>query len=171
DERHPFISFIIVRAKDGRFEQISDQSYVKHGFFALSNSLCSTCSPTDGSVLGIGCSDTYDVSNNGDNYWLGPPEEIDSWLGTWTAACSHFDKGEPPKNPPQDCDSVRSLTSSQANNLGPVGHRIHVADADFNVPGATFYFQGMYTITGEPEATRDDNLGSRPFTVNWNRSP
>ena len=63
---------------------------------------------------------------------------------------------------------MRSLTSGQASALGAVGHRIQVRDADFNVAGATFYYQGMYSIEGEAEGLREDNIGSRRFTVSWN---
>ncbi|MBL8695176.1 MAG: hypothetical protein JNJ88_13870 [Planctomycetes bacterium] len=168
-ENHPFIGFLICRERNGRFEQISDRSFVKHGFFALSNSQCTPCQqPSNGTFLGVGCSDTYGTSNNGDGFWLGPPEEINSWLGTWTAACSHFDKGEPPVAPAQQCDGVRSLTSTMVNNLGPLGHKVRVNDADFNVSGATFYYQAQYVVRAEAEANRGDNLGSRQFTATWN---
>jgi hypothetical protein len=170
DPDHPFISFAILREMNGRFEQISDQSFVKHGFLSLNSDAtgCGNCNNAPGSFLGLGCADTYSTGNNGDNFWLGGTGEIDPWLGIWDPICSQFDKGEPPVNPPQDCDGIRSLTSGQANALGPVGHRIRVKDADFNVAGATFYYQGMYTIQGEAEALREDNIGSRRFTVAWN---
>ena len=54
DPDHPFIAFLLARESNGRFEQVSDRSYVKHGFFALSASFCSACTPTDGTKLGLG---------------------------------------------------------------------------------------------------------------------
>jgi hypothetical protein len=167
DPDHPFICFLLARESNGRFEQISDRSYVKHGFFALSSTFCSSCSPTDGTRLGLGCSDTYSVGNNGDNFWLGPPSEIDPWNGIWDPVCSHFDRGEPAVAPPLDCNGARSLTSGQAAALGAVGHRIRVLDADFNVSGAAFWFQGMYVIETEGDRVRDDNIASRAFTPIW----
>ncbi len=167
---HPFIAFLVVRESNGRMVQISDRSYLKHAFFALSNSQCTPCqggSP-NGTFLGIGCSDTYSVTNNGDNYWLGPPEEIDPWLGTWTPQCSHFDRGEPAVAPPADCDGVRSLTASQASALGPIGHRIRIQDAELDVAGAKFFYQGQYVVRGEAGPLRDDNLGSRAMQATWN---
>lgn len=164
---HPFIAFLLARESNGRFEQISDRSYVKHGFFALSSSFCSACTPTDGTKLGLGCSDTYATANNGDNFWLGPPDEINPWLGRWNPVCSHFDRGEPPVAAPNDCNGARSLTQAQARALGPVGHRIRVRDADLDVAGANFWFQGMYVIETEGDLVRDDNLGSRRFTATW----
>ena len=97
DENHPMITFIVARLENDRFEQVSDWSYVKHGFFALTSSQCTSCTPPggpSGDFLGLGCSDTYGISNNGNNYWLGPPEEIEPWTGFWTAQCSFFDQGQ-----------------------------------------------------------------------------
>lgn len=169
DPDHPFIAFLLARESDGRFTQISDRSFVKHGFFALSSSLCDSCTPTDGTTLGVGCSDTYATGNNGDAFWLGPPDEIDPWLGRWARFCSHFDRGEPAVAAPADCNGLRSLSSAQASALGPVGHRIRVSDADLLVPGA-FWFQGMYVVGGEEERLREDDLGSRAFTPSWSGS-
>jgi hypothetical protein len=168
DPDHPFITFILARESGGRFEQISDRSYVKHGFFALSSSFCDNCQPTDGTRLGLGCSDTYDVTTNGDSYYLGPPDEIDPWMGQWTRNCSQFDRGEPPRAPPQDCDGARSLTRTQVTALGNVAHRMRVKDADFDVAGASYWFQGMYIIETEGEAARGNNIASRSFTPSWN---
>jgi hypothetical protein len=168
---HPTISFMVVRLSGDRLVQVSDWSYVKHGFFALSNSQCTPCqNSSNGTFLGVGCSDTYSVNNNGDNYYLAPPSEVDPWLNTWTPQCSHFDKGEPPVGSPQDCDGVRSLTSTQAGNIGPVNHRMVVRDGEINVAGAQYYYQGQYNIRGEPEASRTNNLGSRQCTFSWNGS-
>ena len=167
---HPFIAFLLARETNGRFEQISDRSYVKHGFFALSGSSCSTCSPTDGTTLGLGCSDTYATQNNSDNYWLGPPDEIDPWMGRWDPVCSHFDRGEPPVASPGDCNGSRSLTQAQVQALGTLSHRIRVRDSELSVPGSLFWFQGMYIIETEGDAVREDSIGSRKFTAAWTGS-
>ena len=71
---HPWIAFLVARYDGQRLVQISDRSYVKHGFFAQSNSNCTPCTPPPGptgTFLGVGCSDTYGTSSNGDNFWLG----------------------------------------------------------------------------------------------------
>lgn len=169
---HPFIAFMILRESNGRLEQISDYSFVKHGFYALSNSQCTPCqNPNNtGLELGVGCSDTYSSNNNGDQYWLGPPQEIDPWLGTWDPVCSHFDMGEPSVGPPNDCNGIRSLSVSQAQALGPVGHRINVLDADLDVAGADFWYAGSYIIRGEPVGNRVNNMGSRRMLAGWSGS-
>lgn len=171
-EDHPFIGFMLARQEPGatRLVQISDYSYVKHGFFALSNSQCTPCQvPSPGTFLGIGCSDTYAVQNNSDNYYLGPPSEINAWLGEWESTCSFFDGGLNPI-PPFNCDNVRSFSIGQSGSLGPVGNRVRVADADLNVAGANYFYYSYYAIRGEPEANRTNNMGSRQFTPNWGGS-
>ena len=55
---HPVISQEMYRLKDGRFEQIG-QSWLKHGFCAVSEPGCGSCQSTPCSTLGIGCADTY----------------------------------------------------------------------------------------------------------------
>lgn len=168
---HPCIGFLIVRERNNRMVQISDWSFVKHGFFALSGSQCTPCqSPSPGGTwLGKGCSDTYSTMNNGDSYWLGPPSEVDPWLHIWNPVCSYFDKGFPPVSAPNDCDGLRSLSQTMVNNMGPVANRIRVSDADLNSPGM-FYYQAMYVIRGEAEALREDNIGSKRFTPTWSNN-
>ncbi|MHC4698288.1 MAG: hypothetical protein ACYTFA_16270, partial [Planctomycetota bacterium] len=57
--QHPVIAQNAYRLRHDRFEQIG-LSWVKHGFYAVSNSFCTPCNdPTDGTQLGIGCSDNY----------------------------------------------------------------------------------------------------------------
>jgi hypothetical protein len=169
---HPTIAFMVASVRDGRMQQLSNRSHVKHGFFALNGNGCQLgCvpPPTLGVFLGLGCTDTYGTVNNGDNYYLGAPDEIDPWLGTWTRQCSLFDRGFPDVGAPANCDGHRSLTHQMAVALGPVGNRIHVSDEDL-VLGGAFFFQGQYVVEGMPEAARDDALGSRPFDASWNGS-
>jgi hypothetical protein len=171
-ENHPYIGFMLARQEPGatRLVQISDYSYVKHGFFALSNDQCTPCQQSsNGTFLGVGCSDTYAVSNNADNFWLGPPAEINAWLGEWESTCSFFDAGLTP-TPPFNCDNVRSFSIGQSGSLGPVGNRVRVTDADLNVGGASYFYYSYYAIRGEPEANRTNNMGSRQFTPNWGGS-
>ena len=63
---HPLIGQNMFRLKDGRFEQLG-QSFLKHGFFALSQGGCGSCIATNGDSLGIGCADTYSSGLNDGN--------------------------------------------------------------------------------------------------------
>jgi hypothetical protein len=174
-ENHPLIAFLVTRLDDsGRLVQISNYSHVKHGFFALADSQCDPCTVNpfghDGTFLGVGCSDTYSVSNNSNNFFLAPAAEIDPWLGTWEATCSFFDAGTNPQ-PGTMCDGVRSFTSGQAGSLGPLGNRVIVPDAALSSAGnPTFAYSSYYVIRAEPEANRNNNLGSRSFQPTWNGS-
>ncbi len=168
-EDHPFIAFMMTREdSSGRMIQISNRSTVKHGFFALSNSQCIPCqNPSNGTFLGVGCSDTYGVQNNRDQFWLGPQEEINPWLGTWKATNSYFDQGLNPF-PPFDSDGFRSLNQTQVNTLNGVAMRMVVSDQEFeDDPSAKFYYASQYVVLGEPEANRENNLGSRSVNPNW----
>ena len=168
---HGYIHYIVARESQGRFVQISDRAYVKHTFGSNNNlSTCGTClnSPGDVNYVEIGCSDTYANSQSVDHFNLGPPDEVNPWLGTWVAACSYFDRGEPAGAASTLCDGVRSLTSTQSTALNTaINHATRVYDADLNVAGATFYWQAGYIIPGEAEALRTNNFGSRQFSAVW----
>lgn len=189
DLRHPFIAFMAVRELNGRLYQISDRSYVKHGFYALSSSQCTPCTyPSDGTWLGIGCSDTYSTGNNGSNYSLAPPDEIDPWTGVWAKNCSLFDRGFPTLPPPQDCDGVESQRFPPSG----AGWRVRIADSEL-IGGGSYWYSAAYVIpswtqtsvgsngqpcpqpggnpTGllnEPDANRTNNIASRPMSVTFN---
>ncbi|MCB9846947.1 MAG: hypothetical protein H6814_00895 [Phycisphaeraceae bacterium] len=66
---------------NGRFKQLG-QSWLKHGFFALSNNICCpSCSSTNGTHLGVGCADPYGASLNGSFSELGPRSEVNGATG------------------------------------------------------------------------------------------
>jgi len=165
-EDHPMIAFMCVReeADQSRLVQISDRSWLKHAFFALSDNQCNYgCSQNSGGTfLAIGCSDTYAIGNNSDRFYLGPPEEIDPWLGEWTSFGSFFDCPTGVA-----CDGGRSYLGNEPNQIN---HRVIIQDSDLNVPGATFSYYGYYVIRGEPERQRNNNGNSRNFVPLWNGS-
>ncbi|MFT7464347.1 MAG: hypothetical protein ACI9EF_002702 [Pseudohongiellaceae bacterium] len=154
NEDHPGIAMQVYREMDNRFEQVA-VSWIKHGFFALSNSQCNSCqNPSPGTFLGVGCSDTYGSNNNADRFWLGPRDEWDPNQGTWECSGSFFD------GTPVDC--VRDETGS---GNGSVDHRLEGFDGDFNLPGATYYYEAMYMVKDDEALT--NNIGSRLCTMSW----
>ena len=168
---HPKFGFLITRESNGRMEQISDRSYVKHAFTSTNFSgACGTCNTPGGSTMGVHCSDTYGAGNNADRFYLGPPEELDPWLGTWNPIGSYFDRGDPAVGVSQQTDGVRSLTGAQVALFDAVKNRVTVKEQDLVTPGAR-YFYGIHLMhEGEPAANRGDNLASRGFTPSWNGS-
>ena len=77
----PVIGQSAYQLKDGRFEMLG-QGWLKHGFYALSNNFCGCgCSGTDGTVLGVGCSDLYSSGLNGQQSNMGPKYEVNAYTG------------------------------------------------------------------------------------------
>jgi len=167
---HPQMGMWMYRLFNGRLEQISTFAGVKHGFTSTNSPGCGAMScqnPGTGSIIGIGCSDTYGAGLNSDNYWLGPSEEVNAWLGTWTARGSLFDRGFPDVGSPQNTDGIRSLNSTMATNMGAIGNRMAIRDSDLGLAGATYYYTGYYVVRGEPEANRANNMTHRRVTTSW----
>jgi flagellar hook capping protein FlgD len=155
EEEHPVIHMALYRLLDGRLEQIG-VSWMKHGFYALSNSFCIECqNPSDGSFLGVGCSDTYDVGNNSNRTYLGPRSEVDAYTGTWDCTGSHFSGGVP------DC-----IRRHGATGHGPLDHRLTAADADLANNGATYFYEARYIVQGDEAPA--NNWGYRLCTMSWN---
>jgi hypothetical protein len=76
---HPIIGQNMFRLKNGRFEQIG-QAWLKHGFTALQNTVCSACNAApSGTHLGVGCSDPYVASLNDDQNGWGPSPTSTRW--------------------------------------------------------------------------------------------
>ncbi|MEO6596711.1 MAG: hypothetical protein ABIP94_18345, partial [Planctomycetota bacterium] len=164
---HGFIHYILARESNGRLEQISNYAWVKHTFGSNNNpSPCGNCvNQATTSFVEPGCNDTYANSQAVDHFNLGPPGEVDPWLGAWVPVCSHFDRGNPAVAPALQCDGIRSLTQTQATALNTsIGDAMRLYDSDLVVPGASFYYQAGYLIPGEAEDLRGNNIGSRQFT-------
>jgi hypothetical protein len=150
DEEHPFIGLAMFREENGRLEQIG-KNWIKHGFFALNDSQCETCSdPSGGGELNVGCSDTYAAEDNGNRYFLGPREEVNPHTGAWTACGSYFDE---PVIPDGDCE--RSYFGGAPDG---VDRRLEVKDADLDHPGAFYYYEGMYIVA------EDDDISNQ---IGW----
>lgn len=136
NNRHPVISQNLYRVKNGRLEQLG-QSWLKHGFFALSQSLCGTCQPTDGSSLGIGCSDPYSAGLNGSQSGLGPKGEVNAATGFFPY-------------PFTGLSQPRSVLDG----------RIRVSNSDLDPaqnPGARYFISSQYVQYQDATAGNDDN--------------
>jgi hypothetical protein len=129
---HPVIGQNMFRYKDGRFEQIG-MSWLKHGFFALSETLCSNdCQDTDGSHLGVNCSDPYSAGLNGNQARLGPRSEVNASTGVFPYPFT---------------------TQGQGGDVIYKRLQVHNTDLDPGLnPGARYYVEGLYI-------TADDSAG------------
>ncbi|MCB9878220.1 MAG: hypothetical protein H6835_11535 [Planctomycetes bacterium] len=165
---HPKFGFLVAKEADGRLIQISDWSYCKHAFYALASpSTCGgTCQPpaVAGTQLGVHCSDIYSNGNNGSRTYLGPPVEINPWLGTWNPVGSYFDIGDPAQSGfPAPADGVRSLSTS---GMDAVKNRVTIREAD--IPqGQNMFFQIQVVIEGERVENRDNNTMTNTFAMTY----
>jgi len=136
--QHPVIGQTLYRYKvvngTGRFEQLG-QGWLKHGFFALSQGLCcSGCQSTDGSHLGVHCSDPYTASRNGSQSGAGPKWQVNANTGAFTY---------PPANPGWS---------------GSIARRVQVPIADLeNTGGTTRYFGAAQYVTPDDAAAGNQN--------------
>lgn len=151
DERHPFIAMNLYRLKGDRFEQIG-QSWVKHAFFALSDTQCGgncTYEPGHGvgDWLGQNCTDTYSAGLNGAQGNMGPRHEINPWNGAYEYTGSHMQGG--------------------GGGHNAISHRLQVHDNDLHGPlnpGATYYAEGYYVIGWNDDVFHMNNASWKPVT-------
>jgi len=86
NNQHPVIGGTLYRLKTvngaTRFEQVG-MSWLKHGFFALSDNLCCSGCAGDpsGAHLGVHCSDPYTSGRNGTQSGLGPRWQVNAHTG------------------------------------------------------------------------------------------
>ena len=157
-EDHPFIGLGMFRTMNGRMEMIG-KSWVKHGFYALANNQCGLgcAGGSGGGYLYVGCSDTYSISNNGSQYYLAPREEVNPHTCVWECTGSWFD------GIPVDC-----VRSEDGLGLNPVEHRMQVYENDLAIPGATYYYEGVYWVMNDVDLV--NNYGWRQCTGTWTGS-
>jgi hypothetical protein len=144
--QHPVITQNLYRIKDGRIEMIG-MAWLKHGFTALQQSLCGSCTPSgSGSWLGVGCSDPYSASLNGQQSGLGPRSEVNATTGVFA-----WPRGSLPSNP------------------GTLGGRIRVFNSDLNPSlnaGARYFAESQYVAPDDAAAGNGTNNASyREVTV------
>lgn len=147
--QHPVISQNLFKAKsvDGsiRIEQLG-QSWLKHGFFALSDNVCcNNCSPTDGTHLGVHCADPYTATRNGSQPGpgCGPKWQVNAATGQFTY---------PPANPTWSGSVARRLQAK-------------VADLEVSSDTVRYYVEAMYVPADEPERNRVNNASYRRATI------
>ena len=80
-DQSPIIMQNAYRLKDGRFEQIGLQSFMKHSFCALSEPGCGSCQSTNCNTLGIGCADTYWAGLNSGGEC--PRSDVNAYAGSY----------------------------------------------------------------------------------------
>jgi hypothetical protein len=149
DNRHPVIAQNMFRLKDGRFEQIG-QSWLKHGVNALSQTFCSPdCIATDGSHLGVNCSDPYSAAFNGQQTRLGPKFEVNASTGDFPYPAT-----------------------DQTNTGSAIYKRLQVHNDDLDPvlnPSALYFVEGQYVHRDDAAAGRStNNVSWRPIQVNEN---
>lgn len=145
NNQHPVIAQNMYRLKNGQFEQIG-QSWLKHGFFALSNTLCNTgCQGTDGTHLGVHCSDPYSAALNGTQNSLGPKWQVDAHTGVFPF---------PPSNP---------------SYSGILARRLQVRNSDLDPAqngGGQYFVEGQYVAADDAAwGNQNNNASYRPITV------
>jgi len=150
NNQHPVIGQSLYRLKNDRFEHIG-QSWLKHGFYALSESLCNSgCQATNGQHLGVHCSDPYSSSLNGTQSNLGPKYQVDAHTGVYPY---------PPANPSWS---------------GNIARRLQVRDSDLDPSlngGGLYFAEGQYVTPDDAASGNQNNNASyRRVTVSWSGS-
>lgn len=133
--RHPVIAQNVYVLHNDRMRQIG-MSWLKHGFTALQQTLCSTCSPTAGTTLGVGCSDPYSAGLNGSQNGLGPRSEVNAATGQF----------------------LWPYGGQNATNL--LDKRIQINIADLGLAGARYIGEAQYIASDDAAAGNDNNNAS-----------
>lgn len=148
DVHHPVIGMNLYRINgEGRIEQIG-LSWLKHTWFAVQGTACGSCdSSGSGSILGVGCADTYGGSLNADQYWLGPRWEIDPlqqiWMDGQTWNGSHFE---------------RNSQNGDSSGHASIQHRLRVRMGDLVDENSDYYYEGFYHFNREIGSQQWDDI-------------
>jgi hypothetical protein len=134
----PIIMQNMFRLKDGKFEQIGMQSFMKHSFCALSEPGCGDCEAAPCDILGIGCADTYwaGLNLNGDC----PRSDVNAFTGEYPYPFTHSPSGP---------------SATRGNLVVP---NIDV-DPALN-SGARYFIEAMYIAADDHAAGNGDNNAS-----------
>lgn len=149
---HPVIGQNMFRLKNvngtRRFEQLG-YSWLKHGFFALSdNACCATCFGTDGSTLGVGCSDPYSSGRNGGQSSLGPKYPVNATTGVH----SHV--------------SSPGFSGSTARRLRVPIVDLEASNGSGDVNATRYFIECQYIAADDAAAgNKNNNASYRPVSV------
>jgi hypothetical protein len=148
-------------SNNDRFEQIG-QSWMKHTFEALEDTVCGTCNTsgcTTGTHLCPGCSDPYVASLNGSQSGLGSRACINPFTGSFSSGANNHN----------------------GHTHDGVSHRIRVEINDLNTTlnqGATYFAEAAYLTPHEytwcqshpGECNMYNNVSYRQFNVSGTTS-
>lgn len=147
-DQHPVIGQGMYRLKDGRIEQLGI-GWLKHGFCALQQGLCSPCIPAPGpgsckTQLGVGCSDPYSAQLNGQQSGLGPRFEVNAATGVF----------------PYPFSNPGGVTGNA------IFKRIQVPETDLTTANSLYFMEGQYIHPDDAAFGNDNNNASyRRVTV------
>ena len=154
NNQHPAISQNLFKYKVvngvGTLEQLG-QSWLKHGFTALTQNICGCgcASPGTGTFLGVGCSDPYTATRNGGQGNAGPKWQVNANAG-------YFPLGGP-ANP--------SWTGSTARRL-----RVRSSDIETTTATVRFFAECMY-VSQDDAAFGNKNNNASHREVFFNGGP
>lgn len=137
---HPVIAQNIYRLRDGSIQMIG-MSWLKHGFCALSESLCAPCQadPFGCDALGVGCADPYEAGLNGQQSNLGPRSDVNASTGLFPYP----------------------FTAPAAEAV--IGRRVQVRIDDLDPAlnaGALYFGEGLYITADDAAAGNSGNNAS-----------
>ncbi len=144
--KHPAIFQSAYRLNEYGFQEIG-RAWLKHGFYAVSQSLCSPCNdPTNGTELGVGCSDPYSAPLNGDQSNMTENDVVNAHTGYFPY--------------PTSSPAYESM----------IDRRLQIHDVDLDPArnvGARYFIQGHYITADDAAAGNQDNNASyREVRVN-----
>ncbi|MEK6674713.1 MAG: hypothetical protein AABZ47_03555 [Planctomycetota bacterium] len=140
NNQHPVIGQNLFRLKNDRMEQVG-QSWLKHGFTALTENICGCgCNGDGGAVLGVGCSDPYCCGLNGSQGNLGPKWQVNAFSGFYVM--------------PHEADNLTG--NSIYKRL-----QVRISDLDPALDGGGIYFaEGQYVTADDAAAANQNNNAS-----------
>jgi hypothetical protein len=138
---HPVISQNLFRLKDGRFRHIG-QSWLKHGFAAISEFTCSEdcLEPPDWDHLGVNCSDLYTAGLNGSQGQLGAKSDVQARTGIFPWPATGIGVGG---------NAIYKRLQVRNSDIDPTAN-----------PGALYFVEAQYVARDDAVGGNQDNNAS-----------